>query len=146
MTGLEHLLPGKMQRHAPGGRLGLLRSFILQSLVLQSLLLETLLLETLVLETPVPRSGGDAACRASGSELHVAAENGSSQLIPRSGQEQFSAIGTRVLIRPALKLALHIALGKNVIHRVVLPQEERRLVGLQLLPLPRQSHRSEHDL
>ena len=78
--------------------------------------------------------------------MHVAAENGSSQLIPRSGQEQFGAIGTRVLIRPAPKLALHIAFGKNAIHGVVLPQEERRLAGLQLLPLPRQSHRSEHDL
>src|ERR1700738_4794719 len=115
MNGHEHLLPAKMQRHAPGGRLGLLRSLILQSLLLQSLLLQTS-----VLETPVPRSGGDAACRVSGSELHVAAENGSSQLIPRSGQEQFGAIGTRVLIRPALKLALHIALGKNAIHCVVL--------------------------
>ena len=45
-----------------------------------------------------------------------------------------------------MKLAPHIALGKNAVDRVVLAQEERRLVGLQLLPLPCQSHRGEHDL
>ena len=45
-----------------------------------------------------------------------------------------------------MELGPHIALGKNTVHRVVLTQEERRLVGLHLLPLAGHAHRGEHDL
>src|SRR5258708_36644479 len=124
MHGLEHLLADKVERHSSRSCFGLLESLVLRSPVPQSLLLLSV----------------------SGSELHVAAENRRGQLIPRSGQKQFGAIGTRVRTRPTMELAPHIALGKNAIHRVVLAQEERRLVGLQLLPLPCQSTRSKHHL
>ena len=45
-----------------------------------------------------------------------------------------------------MKLAPHIALGENAIHSVVLPEEERGAVGLQLLPLSGEAHPRKHDL
>src|SRR5450631_1596185 len=100
MNGFQYLLPAKMQRHASGGSFGKLPSVFRRSL---------------------------------GGKLHVAAENGGGELVPRAGERQFGAIGTRLRIRvggrAAMKLALHIALGKNAVHRVVITQEERRAVG-----------------
>src|SRR5450631_434799 len=105
MNGFQYLLPAKMQRHASGGSFGKLPSVFRRSL---------------------------------GGKLHVAAENGGGELVPRAGERQFSAIGTRLRIRvgrfrvggrAAMKLAPHIALGKNAVHRVVITQEERRAVG-----------------
>ena len=45
-----------------------------------------------------------------------------------------------------MKLRLYSALGKNVVHRVVIAQEERSLVGLYSLPLADHARRHEHDL
>ncbi len=45
-----------------------------------------------------------------------------------------------------MKLAPHIALSKNPVHRVVLPQEERGAVGSQFLPLLGEAQPGEHDL
>jgi hypothetical protein len=108
MNGLEHLLSAEVQRHPSSGSLGQLRSL--------------------------------------GRELHVAAENRRRQLIPDTGQEQFGPIRPRLRLRagrfrvgrfraglgqcPPVKLAPHIALGKNTLHRVVIAQEERCLVRL----------------
>src|SRR5258708_19725481 len=114
MHGLEHLLPGKVERHPSRSCFGLLESLVLRSPVPQSLVLLSV----------------------SGSELHVAAENRRGQLIPRSGQKQFGAIGTRVRTRPTMELAPHIPLAKNTIHRVSLAQEDPRLPELLFLPLP----------
>src|SRR5260370_39725835 len=97
-----------MKRHVSGRSLCGLRSLGLQSLVLRSLVLRSLVLQSPVLQAVVLRSGRDAACRVSGSKLHVAAETGLGELIPRAVSEQFRAIATpvprRAGRRPATRL------------------------------------------
>src|ERR1019366_6057712 len=172
MNGLENLLSAEVQCHPSSGSLGRLRSqafrtlvlrtLVLRTLVLRTLVLRTLVLRTLVLRTLVLRSSRAAACRVSRGQLHVPAENRRRQLIPHTGQEQFGPIRPRLRLRtgrsrgrrfraglgqcPPVKLAPHIALGKNALHRVVIAQEKRRLVGLYSLPLARPPHPGERNL
>ena len=94
--------------------------------------------------------GGAAGVRfgglgAFGVELDVAGEDGGGHLIAIAGEKHFRMIGFGMGMGGSIKCALHVAIGENALNGVVVAEEERGFVGLEILTGARHVGAGEKD-